>query len=103
MILPADMPELGSEDLSALIAAFQSHPDRLIQATAQDGTPGHPVIFPPDCLPEFARLSGDTGARAVLKAPKSRLCRLAQPQRRACTDLDSPEDWARWRAENQTT
>jgi CTP:molybdopterin cytidylyltransferase MocA len=41
-------------------------------------------------------LSGDEGARAILRRHPPRL--LALPGRHAVTDLDTPEDWARWRA-----
>jgi CTP:molybdopterin cytidylyltransferase MocA len=96
MILPADMPEIDTPDLRALIDAFRDAPG-IWQATAADGTPGHPVIFPADLLGELARVSGDRGGRDLLARHADRLHRLALPGRRTVTDLDTPEDWARWR------
>ena len=96
MVLPADMPDLTSSDLQTIANAWRADPDRIHRAAAADGTPGHPVIFPADLLPELAKLTGDTGARALLKAHKPREVRL--PGRHALTDLDTPEDWAAWRA-----
>lgn len=98
MILPADMPDLGADDLRALRRSFMAAPDRILRATAADGTPGHPVIFPPDLYPELAALRGDEGARSVLMRHPDRLRMLALPGRRALIDLDTPEDWAAWRA-----
>ena len=97
MILPADMPDLTSADLRILINAFDQSPDRIIRATAQDGTPGHPVIFPADCHSDLAMVTGDQGARSVLLAHIHRVALIALPDQHATTDLDTPEDWAAWR------
>lgn len=98
MILPADMPNLTSVDLQSMIEAVDQHPTKIIRATAQDGTPGHPVIFPPDCLADLAMIAGDEGGRSVLHANKHRVHLIALPDQNATTDLDTPEDWAAWRA-----
>ena len=70
----------------------------IIRATTEDGHPGHPVIFPAALLPEMAALRGDAGARDLLSRHPVRF--LALPGSRAVTDLDTPEDWAAWRARN---
>ena len=98
MILPADMPDLTSADLQSMIGAIDHLPDQIIRATAQDGTPGHPVIFPPDCLTDLALIKGDAGARSVLQAYKQRIRLIPLPDQHAITDLDTPEDWTAWRA-----
>ena len=99
MILPADMPDLTTADLRQMATLWQAHPDALHRETASDGTPGHPVIFPARLFPALRRLSGDTGARAVLKGES--ILPTALPARHALTDLDTPEDWAKWRAAHQ--
>lgn len=96
MILPADMPEIDAGDLATLAAAFAEDPARVLRATGEDGTPGHPVVFPRRLFPALAGLRGDEGARSILKGEDVRL--LALPGRHALTDLDTPEDWAAWRA-----
>jgi hypothetical protein len=68
----------------------------LLRATAQDGTLGHPVIFPADLRAAFATLSGDQGARTILQAHAARLHTIALPGHHALTDLDTPEAWAVW-------
>jgi molybdenum cofactor cytidylyltransferase len=99
VILPADMPELGTEDISALIDGFHATPHPMLQqACAADGTPGHPVLFPADCFQALQRLDGDSGARKVLQANLHRLRRLPLDGERALVDLDTPEAWAAWRA-----
>ncbi|MCK0151124.1 nucleotidyltransferase family protein [Marivita sp. S6314] len=101
MVLPADMPDLTTDDLHQLVAAFAASGETfLVQATSATGAPGHPVIFPSDLVPAFQTLTGDEGARSVVKAHRSRLMQVSLPGDHAVTDLDTPEDWAAWRARN---
>ena len=98
MILPADMPDLQTSDLLTLAAAFSRQPDAILRATAADGSAGHPVIFPVDLLPALTAVTGDCGARSVIRANPDRLQPLALPENRAVCDLDTPQDWTNWRA-----
>lgn len=99
MIVPADMPDLDSDDFLRVIDTFKGTSDPvLLQGTAADGTPGHPVLFPSDCLTAFASLTGDHGAKDILKANRYRLNRVELPGNNALTDLDTPEAWEVWRA-----
>ncbi|NVK16797.1 MAG: nucleotidyltransferase family protein [Rhodobacteraceae bacterium] len=95
MILPADMPEITAQDMLYLAAHFGGPDSPVLRATAQDGTPGHPVLFPQRCFKALKSLGGDQGARSILKAETVRPVPL--PGRHAVTDLDTPEDWAAWR------
>lgn len=95
MILPGDMPEIDGADISAMIAHWE--PGEILRGAAEDGTPGHPVIFPADLFEELSGLSGDTGAREVLVRHRARIRLFPLPGRHALTDLDSPEEWAAWR------
>ena len=98
IVLLADLPEITSDDLHRLIARQDAHPEAILRATAQDGTPGHPVLFPPWALPELRALTGDSGARDLLRRHATRTIAVPLPGRRAVTDLDTPEDWSAWRA-----
>lgn len=101
MILPADMPDLTEDDLRQVIQAFtDASGEFLVQATGADGTPGHPVLFPADLIREFQTLNGDAGARTILKANRGRLIRVPLPDDHALTDLDTPDAWTLWRANN---
>ncbi|MCT4559417.1 MAG: nucleotidyltransferase family protein [Pelagimonas sp.] len=98
MIFPGDMPDIQATDLITIGEAFRASPfPALIQATSEDGTPGHPVLFPRDCFAALRQLSGDQGARDVLRANQNRLRHIALPAQHALTDLDTPEAWAQWR------
>lgn len=96
MIVPGDMPDLTSTDFERLVTAFAADPLTPLRATAQDGRPGHPVLFPKRIFPALAALAGDEGARAILQTHPPRV--VALPHDHALTDLDTPEDWANWRA-----
>nr|WP_091298952.1 nucleotidyltransferase family protein [Gemmobacter aquatilis] len=101
MILPADMPEIDAKIIMQLVELHYEN-SRLILRGASHGTPGHPVLIPADLLPALANLTGDEGARAVLKAHAACLHLVDLPGQAALTDLDTPEDWAAWRAARQS-
>lgn len=103
MVLPADMPDLTSQDLRRMIDAASQAPEAILRATTAQGTPGHPVIFPPDLLPAFAALTGDEGARSILQAHRDRVRFLPLPFDHALTDLDTPEAWAAWAQSAKST
>jgi CTP:molybdopterin cytidylyltransferase MocA len=98
LMLLADLPELTTEDLQACLAVWAKDPRAIPRGAAADGTPGHPVGFPPDLRAELLALTGDTGARAVLARHAHRLHLVRLPGTHATTDLDTPEEWATWRA-----
>ena len=96
LVMLPDMPEITVDDLAAMIAAHEAESNRALRGTAYDGTPGHPVVLPRRLFAEVAVLTGDEGARRVLSGEDVGLVRL--PGRHAVLDLDTPEDWADWRA-----
>lgn len=97
MLLLADLPMLDGADLAAVIAAQAADPAAVLRGADPDGTAGHPVLFPPDLREELLALTGDEGARSVLKRHAARVRLVTLPAGHATTDLDRPEDWAAWR------
>lgn len=100
LLLLADLPMIDGDDLAAVIAAQAADPAAVLRGADPDGTAGHPVLFPPDLRGELLALAGDQGARAVLARHAGRVRRVILPAGHATTDLDTPEDWAAWRAVN---
>jgi CTP:molybdopterin cytidylyltransferase MocA len=98
LMVLADLPDLTTKDLQACLAVWVKDPRAIPRGAAADGTPGHPVGFPPDLRAELLALTGDTGARAVLARHADRLHLVRLPGTHATTDLDTPEAWATWRA-----
>ncbi|WP_179379685.1 nucleotidyltransferase family protein [Jannaschia marina] len=92
----ADMPEIDAAALARLSAAWQAGTAPILRAVDCDGTPGHPVVFDRSLFDDLRRLEGDRGAKALIAARETEVCPL--PGRAATTDLDTPEDWAGWRA-----
>ena len=61
----ADMPFVRPNTLRTLVAAMQSHPQRIVRPT-HNRRPGNPVGFPPSHFDALTRLKGDAGARDIL-------------------------------------
>ncbi|MFN3845813.1 MAG: NTP transferase domain-containing protein [Paracoccaceae bacterium] len=98
LLLLADLPEITTDDLRLMADAQATFPNLILRATDETGTPGHPVIFPPWSRTDLMGLSGDEGARQVLRTHADRLRLVPLPARHATTDLDTPEAWAAWRS-----
>ncbi|KIC44222.1 4-diphosphocytidyl-2C-methyl-D-erythritol synthase [Ruegeria sp. ANG-S4] len=99
MVLLSDLPDLSAQDLSDVARTVDTHPDNLIwRATTTDGVPGHPVIFHKSLFGALAALRGDDGAQSVVKSCRGKVHHHPLPDMRALQDLDTPEDWAAWRA-----
>ncbi|TDE38430.1 nucleotidyltransferase family protein [Antarcticimicrobium sediminis] len=99
MILLADLPDLTTDDLQTVAAAMGARADTLIwRGATAAGKPGHPVIFARALFDELAALSGDNGAQMVIRRHAEHMALVPLPARHALNDLDTPEDWAAWRA-----
>lgn len=102
MLLLGDLPELTAEDLAAVAQAASPETGALVwRGATADGKPGHPIVFAAPLFGEFARLSGDGGGREVVAAAGDRVQLVPLPGQRARADLDTPEDWAAWRARHR--
>jgi molybdenum cofactor cytidylyltransferase len=100
LILLADLPEITSDDLQQMISAHRTMPDKILRATDAAGRPGHPVLVPDWARAGFSTLTGDTGARDFLAQNSASVHKVTLPDAHATTDLDTPEDWAAWRAKS---
>lgn len=98
LVLLADLPDITGADLTAFVRHWASLPDAILRGADSAGNPGHPVGFPADLRADLLGLTGDQGAREVIARHKPRLRLMPLPGRHATTDLDTPEDWATWRA-----
>ena len=100
MMVMADMPDLETGDLLTLASRFDAlGGDTVVRAAGADGTPGSPALVPRRLFAALRSLDGDTGGRDVLTREAQDI--LPLPGRHALTDLDTPEDWAAWRARNR--
>ncbi len=98
MMLLGDLVAIDTDDMQAVFAAHNANPDHVIwRGATQGGKPGHPIIFDGSLRLAFKDLSGDSGGETLVKphASQTHLTRFSDD--RARYDLDTPEDWAKWR------
>ncbi len=87
-----DQPLLTKELLTALNAAFQEQPYKMI-FPAYDGKPGSPAIFPMDMAPHLKKLQGEEGGMKAALEQKERIYYLPAGASWQNWDLDTFEDW----------
>lgn len=67
MVCLADMPFIKSTTYQMLIDKFKQHNGLKIVRPTFDGIDGHPVIFPHHYCSALLQLSGDEGAKSLIK------------------------------------
>lgn len=104
MIVPADMPDLQTTDFKQMLQVFnQDKTAPILRATTQTGRHGHPVILPQRFFQEIKTLTGDRGAAPLLRKHSAQIRTVPLAGTRATTDLDTPQDWAAWHAQQRAT
>ncbi|WP_299504952.1 nucleotidyltransferase family protein [uncultured Roseobacter sp.] len=99
MLLLGDLPELTEDDLRQVMAAVDLDSDVLIwRGATQAGKAGHPIVFSARLFDALKTISGDSGGRSVVKAAGNNVRLVPLTGHRARMDLDTPEEWAAWRA-----
>ena len=97
IVMLADMPDVTSQMLDRLIAAFDpAEGHEICRSVSASGVPGHPVLFGRRFFEALLDLSGDVGARAVVAQSPEFVHDVKTPGEAALTDLDTPEHWARY-------
>ncbi|MFK0314414.1 nucleotidyltransferase family protein [Pseudomonas sp. NPDC090233] len=88
-ILLGDMPWIEPATLRRLAEVASAS---TIVLPRQSGQQGHPVIFGCDFWSELTQLSGDEGARSVVKAHRDRCVVLELNDAGVLRDIDTPQD-----------
>lgn len=89
LVLLCDQPALTAAHLQRLLAAWRDAPHKAI-ASAYAGTVGVPAILPCAWFAELAHLSGDRGARELLRGRADQVIPVAEPE--LTHDVDVPDD-----------
>ena len=89
LLLLCDQWRLQTEDLRFLVEAWAENPRAAVAAKWSQGS-GPPVIFPRSMFARLSGLSGDKGARQVLRREAGQVRFV--PMERAAYDLDVPAD-----------
>lgn len=94
LIVLADQPELPPSHLEQLIARYRRGGCTAVASlVGQDPVP--PLLFGREWFPRLRGLSGDSGARALLREHAGEVATVALASN---ADLDTPEDYARYGA-----
>lgn len=96
LIALGDQPSLAPSIIPALLAARRTSPKLIVAPRYRDGQ-GNPVLFKREIFPELLRLTGDQGARPIIKKEPARVewveLDLPMPP-----DVDTPDDYEKIRA-----
>ncbi len=92
LVQPADMPWLTAASVRQVAQAVATAGQLTVVPTYQ-GKDGHPVRFDRTLVPELARLSGERGAREVLRRHPPH--RMPLDDAGVVRDLDTPADLGR--------
>lgn len=91
----ADMPWVTPATLARLRAgmerALAAHPAGIILQPLCGGIPGHPVGFSAGYLPELGELTGDEGARSMLRRHRQQVVQMELGDPGVLRDLDAPD------------
>lgn len=87
-----DQPLQSAEVIDMLAKSYREHPDSIIQPEYSDG-PGNPVLIDRSLFPQLAALTGDTGARPLLKEMQDQIRRIDCSQWCRPADVDTWEDY----------
>lgn len=97
LIIPADMPDITADDIRKILDVAQTSNASIIRASTEDGLAGHPIYFSADLFSRFAELDGDRGAFHLTNELKDETLLVPLQGQSARLDLDTPEDWERFR------
>ncbi len=91
MILLADMPFIEATHINELIAEFNPSNERDIVAPIRQERLGNPIIWAPRYIPKMMNLSGDRGARLLLKEFAANVWEVPMGDDAIFLDVDTPE------------
>jgi len=92
MFLLGDQPLVGSPLIDTLIALFRAERPMAVMPVHQ-GQPGNPAIIGRELMRQAAGLSGDTGARRLLRENRQHVRRLEVDDPLLLRDVDTMDDY----------
>ncbi|HMM41641.1 MAG TPA: NTP transferase domain-containing protein [Thermomicrobiales bacterium] len=93
IVLLGDQPLVQPWLLDSLATAFDPAADAAVRPRYSDG-PGNPVLLARSLFPELMSLTGDIGARDVLRAHRDCVREIDWSRQPAPRDVDTPDDYA---------
>jgi molybdenum cofactor cytidylyltransferase len=99
MILLGDQPFVTAAIIDRLVDAWRTSGAAIV-APSYRGQRGNPVLFSRAVFPELLAVTGDRGARDVLRADPARIELVPFDDARPLIDIDTPEEYQRLRELN---
>ncbi|MCR6544549.1 molybdenum cofactor cytidylyltransferase [Dehalobacterium formicoaceticum] len=96
MITPGDMPFIQAKTVDGIIKIFREFAYPIIIPLYQ-GRRGHPVFFAKELMPQLLAVSGDMGARGVIRSNPEKCFFLEVDDPGILIDMDAPEEYDKWR------
>lgn len=95
MITLGDIPFIDADDIHKMIATHLANPSptNTITRARFQGKSGHPVIWGSAYFDALSNLSGDEGARPLIKAHHDRLYHHEMSSHACLSDYDEPQDF----------
>ena len=92
MILLGDMPAVDSDIIKILDSRFAASDGKKIVHPVFDGQQGNPVIFPRCFFPALTKLTGDSGAKSILKKHPDTVLKVEIDSPSILLDIDTEDD-----------
>jgi molybdenum cofactor cytidylyltransferase len=86
-----DMPGVQASHIDALIEAFDPELDRAICVACYAGKRGNPVLWSQHYFSEIMQLSGDAGARQILRRHADEIVEVSMSDDAVLLDIDTPQ------------
>ena len=93
VILLGDQPHVGPEVIAALVAAYHESGAPII-LPSYGGILANPVLIDRTLFPNALAVTGDKGARDIVRAHRHQATVVSFPDRRPPSDIDTEEDYA---------
>lgn len=90
VLLLCDQPFVNAATIVNLIEKFNETAAPIV-VCEYENTIGVPVLFQREMFDELLNLTGETGAKFLIKKHRARLARINAPE--AAFDVDTPQDW----------
>ena len=94
-----DMPQVDSQLIDKLIAAFDPERGALVVVPTIDGRRGNPVVWSRRFFHDLMAIEGDIGARHLIGSYAEAVVEVPVAGEAALTDVDTPESFSAVKAE----
>ena len=94
LVLLGDQPTVSPAVIDAILTAYRANPTPIV-APLYDGRRGHPLLFDRSLFPELAQVSGDEGARSIVRAHANEVSFVPISDLEPPRDVDTEADYQR--------